>query len=201
MCAARCQFLRQGRANPGTRAGDQRPLSTPGAVHHDGNVAPGFKSVQGMVTANDTLVVRYTSCKRAAVRVVFATFQLSQVSFSATSAHRENLKTTAKYYCHMKIAIPAPFRRRGPASLVPFGADANMVENFMRNGPFLIEVAVVPPAIHIVADKPSHGRPRHDIAWKVLPRAHPSHHHGGSEGIGQNRNDPRMRILVGDHRD
>src|ERR1017187_2793733 len=49
MCAARSQFLRQGRANPGTRAGDQRPLSTPGAVHHDGNVAPGFKSVQGMV--------------------------------------------------------------------------------------------------------------------------------------------------------
>src|ERR1017187_1941066 len=81
MCATRSQFLRQGRANPGTRAGDQRPLSTPGAVRHDGNVAPGFKSIQGMVT----------SSKRGAVSVVFATFQLSRVSFSATSAHRENL--------------------------------------------------------------------------------------------------------------
>src|ERR1035437_5246074 len=94
----------------------------------------------------------------------------------------------------------APFRRRGPGSLVYFGGDANMVENFLRNGPFLVEVAVVPPAIHVVADKPSHGRPRHDIAGKVLPRAHSSHHHGGSEGIGQNRNDPRVRILVRDHR-
>src|ERR1022692_2125821 len=75
-----------------------------------------------------------------------------------------------------------------------------MVENFLRNGPFLVEVAVVPPAIHVVTDKPSHGRPRHDIAGKVLPCAHPSHHHGRSEAIGQNRNDPRMRILVGDHR-
>jgi lactate dehydrogenase-like 2-hydroxyacid dehydrogenase len=58
-----------------------------------------------VVTANDTLVVRYASCKRAAVSVVFATFQLSQVSFSATSAHSENLKTTGKDYRHMKIAI------------------------------------------------------------------------------------------------
>src|ERR1035437_7539909 len=91
-------------------------------------------------------------------------------------------------------------RRRGPGSLVYFGADANMVENFLRNGPFLVEVAVVPPAIHVVADKPSHGRPRHDIAGKVLPRAHSSHHHGGSEGIGQNRNDPRVRIRGGDRR-
>src|ERR1035441_3865142 len=103
------------------------------------------------------------------------------------------------------LAIPgkpssSPFRSRRPASLVYFGVDANMVENFLRNGPFLIEVAVVPPAIHVIADKPSHSRPRHDIAWKVLPRAHPSHHHGGSEAIGQNRDDPRMRILVGDHR-
>jgi hypothetical protein len=57
MCAASSQFLRQGGANPGSRAGDQRPLSTPGAVCHDGNVAPGFKSVQGVVT----------SYKRAAV--------------------------------------------------------------------------------------------------------------------------------------
>src|ERR1017187_8400608 len=46
MCAASSQFFRQGRANPGTRAGDQRPLSTPGAVRHDGNVAPGFTWVQ-----------------------------------------------------------------------------------------------------------------------------------------------------------
>src|ERR1035437_1414744 len=100
----------------------------------------------------------------------------------------------------MRQLFAATFRRRGPASLVYFGADANMVESFLRNGPFLVEVAVVPPAIHVVADKPSHGRPRHDIAGKVLPRAHASHHHGGSEGIGQNRNDPRVRILVGDHR-
>jgi hypothetical protein len=61
-----------------------------------------------MVTVNDILVVRYTSCKRAAVSVVFATLQLSQVSFSATSAHRENLKTTAKDYRHMEAVIPAP---------------------------------------------------------------------------------------------
>src|ERR1019366_2226314 len=54
MLAEGGQFLRQGRANPRTRAGDQRPLSTPGAVRHDGNVPPGFKSVQGMVTANAT---------------------------------------------------------------------------------------------------------------------------------------------------
>src|ERR1035437_5667229 len=54
MCAASSQFFRQGRANPGTRAGDQRPLSTPGAVRHDGNVAPGLKSVQGMVEVDAT---------------------------------------------------------------------------------------------------------------------------------------------------
>src|ERR1039457_4668726 len=54
MCAASSQFFRQGRANPGTRAGDQSPLSTPGAVRHDGNVAPGFKSIQGMVASAAT---------------------------------------------------------------------------------------------------------------------------------------------------
>src|ERR1035437_2513743 len=99
---------------------------------------------------------------------------------------------------------PVPTRqvpqRCGPASLVYFGADANMVENFLRNGPFLVGVAFVPPPIHVVADKPPHGRPRHDIAGKVLPCAYSSHHHGGSEAIGQNRNNPRVRILVGDHR-
>jgi hypothetical protein len=96
MRAAAGQFLRQGRANSGTRAGDQRPFATPGAVRHDGNVPPGFTWVQGLATANDILVVRYTSREPAAASVGFANYQLSLVSFSATSSHGENPKTTGR---------------------------------------------------------------------------------------------------------
>ena len=63
------------------------------------------------------------------------------------------------------------------AQLLDFGAEVHPVENFPHGVPFLIQLAVVPLAVNVVADEPSHRGTRHYIAGEMLPRTHTRNYH------------------------
>src|SRR6266699_2250530 len=78
--------------------------------------------------------------------------------------------------------------------------DAYVVENFLRDGRFVIQFAIMAVAVDIIADEPAHGGARHYVTGEMLTRADPCHHYRGSESIGNYWNNQRMWILVGHHR-
>jgi len=84
-------------------------------------------------------------------------------------------------------------------SLLDLSPDAYVVENLLCDR-WLVQDTVVPPTINIVTNEPAHGGTRDHIARKVFAGAHSSHHNDSGKSVSQNRNDSRVRILMGDHR-
>ncbi len=75
-----------------------------------------------------------------------------------------------------------------------------MGENFLHHRCLLVQFTVMPPAVDIIADEPTHGRTRHHIAREVLPRSDSRDHHCGSQSVRQDRYNQGVPVLVRNHR-